>query len=270
MLNLNVLHLQYTVLLFYTHIIFSQLFIDDGTNLISLYTKNKAFYDTQFNTTPPLVYSVISICLPFRLFITAFNKQLSINKHAHCLTGTKITYVTFSQYYYIPFLENGYPFSYMTVSNVNAKNTAPIQSFSEHAPSFNYRISIDTKGSITPSSLNKLYITSLLTLLVTLSLQYLLNLTKLKLQLKHFYITGLSNLAHPYILSMIVDQNILTPIWHTFVHLWVLDTLLEHLTLLGLMDMLKFKTKTSVHIFVCFYKTLPRMGTSSPYVRFCT
>ena len=36
--------------------------------------------------------------------------------------------------------------------------TAPIHSFSEHAPSFNYRISMDTKGPITPSSQNKSYI----------------------------------------------------------------------------------------------------------------
>ena len=36
--------------------------------------------------------------------------------------------------------------------------TAPTQSFSEHAPSFNYRISMDTKGPINPPSLNKSYI----------------------------------------------------------------------------------------------------------------
>ena len=30
--------------------------------------------------------------------------------------------------------------------------TAPTQSFSEHAPSFNYRISMDTKGPINPPS----------------------------------------------------------------------------------------------------------------------
>ena len=33
--------------------------------------------------------------------------------------------------------------------------TAPTQSFSEHAPSFNYRISMDTKGPINPPSHNK-------------------------------------------------------------------------------------------------------------------
>ena len=36
--------------------------------------------------------------------------------------------------------------------------TAHTQSFSEHAPSFNYRISMDTKGPINPRSHNKSYI----------------------------------------------------------------------------------------------------------------
>ena len=72
--------------------IFSHFFIDHGTNLISSFTKkNKIMSDTQPNTTPSLFYSIIRICLPFRLFKTAFNKL-----HAHCHTGTKITYNTFS------------------------------------------------------------------------------------------------------------------------------------------------------------------------------
>ena len=59
---------------------------------------------------------------------------------------------------------------------------------------------------------NRTY-TSMLTFLVTdVVTVYLSNLTMLKLQLKHFSITGLSNLVHQYILSLIVDQNILTPI----------------------------------------------------------
>ena len=37
-------------------------------------------------------------------------------------------------------------------------HTAPTQSFSEHAPSFNYRISMDTIGPINPPSHNKSYI----------------------------------------------------------------------------------------------------------------
>ena len=36
--------------------------------------------------------------------------------------------------------------------------TAPTQSFAEHDPSFNYRISLDTKGPINPPSAFKLYI----------------------------------------------------------------------------------------------------------------
>ena len=36
--------------------------------------------------------------------------------------------------------------------------TAPTQLFSEHARFFNYRISMDTKGSINPPSQHKLYI----------------------------------------------------------------------------------------------------------------
>ena len=36
--------------------------------------------------------------------------------------------------------------------------TAPTQSFSEHALSLNYRISMDTKGPINPPSHNKSYI----------------------------------------------------------------------------------------------------------------
>ena len=46
-------------------------------------------------------------------------------------------------------------------------------------------------------------------LLVTFWLQYLLNLTLLKQQLKPFYITGLSNLVHLYTLLPIADHNIL-------------------------------------------------------------
>ena len=37
-------------------------------------------------------------------------------------------------------------------------HTAPTQSFSEHGPSFNYRISMDTKGPKNPPSHNKSHI----------------------------------------------------------------------------------------------------------------
>ena len=99
--------------------------------------------------------------------------------------------------------------------------------------------------------------TSLLTLFVISSLQYQANLKTLRQRLRQFYITGLSSLDLLYILSLIVDQNILPQIWHIFVHSCVFDTLLEHHSPLGPTDSLKFKIKTLVHIFICSHKTLP-------------
>ena len=77
---------------------FSQLFIDDSTNLISLYNKHPTTLNQ--SSIPDLVRATIRICLPFRLFKTVFNK---LHEHSH--TGIKITYNTFAQYYYIPFVE---------------------------------------------------------------------------------------------------------------------------------------------------------------------
>ena len=94
------------------------------------------------------------------MFKTAFNKL-----HEHSNTGMKITYKTFKQYYYIPFLEKWLSiFIHDCIECQRNKHfnmkiqTAPIQSFSKHAPSFNYRISMDTKGPINPPSHNKSYI----------------------------------------------------------------------------------------------------------------
>ena len=77
---------------------FSELFIDDSTNLISLYNKHPTTLNQTF--TPDFVRATIRICLPFRLFKTVFNK---LHEHSH--TDIKITYNTFAQYYYIPFVE---------------------------------------------------------------------------------------------------------------------------------------------------------------------
>ena len=77
---------------------FSQLLIDDSTNLITLYNKHPPTQNQ--SSTPDFVHATIRICLPFRLFKTVFNK---LHEHSH--TGIKITYDTFAQYYYIPFVE---------------------------------------------------------------------------------------------------------------------------------------------------------------------
>ena len=94
------------------------------------------------------------------MFKTVFYK---LHEHSH--TGIKITYNTFSQYYYIPFLEKWLSiFIHDCIECQRNKQfnqkiqTAPTQSFSEHAPSFNYRISMDTKGPLNPSTQNKSYI----------------------------------------------------------------------------------------------------------------
>ena len=93
------------------------------------------------------------------MFRTALNK---LHEHSH--TGIKITYNTFSQYYYIPYLEK-----WLSIlihdCNESQRNkhfnrkirTAPTKSFPEHAPSFNYSISMDTKGPINPPSQQKSY-----------------------------------------------------------------------------------------------------------------
>ena len=110
--------------------------------------------------TPDFLQSTIRVCLPFRMFKTVFNK---LHEHSH--TGIKITYNTFSQYYYIPFLEKWLSiFIHDCIECQRNKHfnmkiqTAPTQSFSEHAPSFNYRIAMDNKGPINPPSHNKSYI----------------------------------------------------------------------------------------------------------------
>ena len=127
-------------------------------NLISLYVTNPTVTNQSF--TPNFVQDTIRICLPFRMFKTVFNKH-----HEHSHTGMKITYNTFKQYYYIPFLEKWLSiFIHDCIECQRNKHfnmkiqTAPTQSFSEHAPSFNYRISMDTKGPINPPSHNKSYI----------------------------------------------------------------------------------------------------------------
>ena len=137
---------------------FSQLFIDDSTNLNSLYITNSIA--TKKSSISNLIHPTIRICLLFRLFETVFNK---LHEHSH--TGIKITYNAFSQYYYIPFLETWLSiFIHDCIECQRNKHfnqkiqTAPTQSFSEHAPSFNYRISMATKGPINPPSHNKSYI----------------------------------------------------------------------------------------------------------------
>ena len=143
------------------------------------------------------------------MFKTVFNK---LHEHSH--TGIKITYITLSQYYYIPFPEQWFPFSYMTVLNVNAINTSTSKSKLLLNNHFQNMLHLSTTAFqwtlkdllILLHTTNLIYM-SYLTLLVTLLLQYPSNLIMLKLQSKPFYTIGLLNLDHPFTLSLIVDQN---------------------------------------------------------------
>ena len=241
---------------------FAQLFIDDSTNLISLYTKHPTTLNQ--SATPDFVRATIRICLPFRLFKTVFNK---LHEHSH--TGIKITYNTVTQYYYIPFVEKWLSiFIHDCIECQRNKHfnikiqTAPTQSFSEHAPSFNYRNSMDTKGPNNPPSHNKSYIHVIIDAFSHFVVTVPSNQTTQRLLSKLFYTIGLLNLDHLYILSLIVDQNMLIKKWHTFVHLWEFVLLQEQLTLRGQMALSKYKTEILVHIYECSYMTHLKIGHS--------
>ena len=128
-------------------------------------------------------------------------------------------------------LKSGSPFSYMTRIECqrnehfnNEIQTAPTQSFSEHAPSFNYRVSLDTKRPINPPSHNKSYnhviIGAFSHFVVTVPIKANNAKTAIKTLLHHWII----KLDHPYTLLLIEDHNMSIKKWPTLVHLWVLDT----------------------------------------------
>ena len=146
---------------------------------------------------------------PFPNVQTVFNK---LYEHSH--TGFKFTYNTFSQYYYIPFLEKWFSiFIHDCIECQRNKHfkmkiqTAPTQSFSEHASSFDYRFSMDTKGPINPPSHNKFYIhvtnDAFSHFVVTVPIKSNNAKTAIKTRLH----IGLLNLDHSYTLLLIVDQN---------------------------------------------------------------
>ena len=88
---------------------FPQLGIEDSTNPNGLFTTNTNSPATNQTSSPNIIRDSIRICLPFQMFRTVFTKP-----HEHFHTGIKITYITFSQYYYVPYLEKWPSFSYMT------------------------------------------------------------------------------------------------------------------------------------------------------------
>ena len=116
---------------------------------------------------------------------------------------------------------------------------------------------MDTKGSITPSSQHKSYIHVIVDafchFVVVVPIESNTAKTAVEILLTHW----IDMFGPPvYLVTDRGLEYILTPIGNIFVHSWVFDTLLEHRTPLGLNDLLKFKTKILVHIFVCSHKTV--------------
>ena len=89
---------------------FSQLFIDDSTNLNSLYITSLTVINQ--SSTPDFVHATIRICLP----LTNFMNTPKLVSKLHIIQSPIIT--TFH------FLKNGCPFSYIFVLNVNVINTS--------------------------------------------------------------------------------------------------------------------------------------------------
>ena len=113
--------------------------------------------------------------------------------------------------------------------------TAPTQSFSDHAPSFNYCSSMDTKGPINPLSHNKscihVVIDDFRHFVVTVPIKA--NNAKAAIKtLSHHWICEFG--PPIYLVSDRGSEYVITK-WHTFLHLWELDTPLEQPILLGQM-----------------------------------
>ena len=123
--------------------LFHQIYLNHETKIIHTHYSN--IHDSNPNQND-------KICLPFKLFHAAFNKL-----HAHGHSGIKISIKAFNQFYFIPFLNK-----WMSIfihdciecqqnkHNNQKIQTATIQTFSEIASYFNFRISMDTKGPINP------------------------------------------------------------------------------------------------------------------------
>ena len=128
--------------------LFSQLYINHDTKIIHIDYPN--IHDSNPNQKD-------KICLPVKLFHAAFHKL-----HAHGHSGIKLSLKAFNQFYFLPYLNK-----WMSIfihdciecqqnKHINQKiQTAKIQTFSENASYFSYRISMDTKGPMnTPPKQN--------------------------------------------------------------------------------------------------------------------
>ena len=158
-------------------------------------------------------------------FHAAFNKL-----HAHGHSGIKISIKAFNQFYFIPYLQKWMSiFIHYCIECQQNKHTnrkiqyATIQTFSENASYFNYRISMDTKGPINPPAKQNSYIHVIVDAFIHFVVQYLLNKIMLKLLSTLYFTIGSPKLDLLYIWLQTVVQNTLTPNLQTFVPQWEID-----------------------------------------------
>ena len=145
--------------------------------------------------------------------------------------------------------------------------TAPTQSFSEHAPSFNYRISMDTKGPINPPSHNKSYIHVIID-------AFSLFVVKVPIKSNNAK-TATKTLLHHWIIKFGPPIYLVTDRGSEYVNkeraqLCTLIILLEQLTFLGQMSLSKYNTEILVHIYECSYMTHRKIGHSKSICTLCT
>ena len=127
---------------------------------IQYYTPYSRIFEEIFITTQPSI-NPTRICLPFKLFNAAFDKP-----HSHGHSGEKLSCKPFTQYYYIPHLALWFSiFIHDCIEcqtnkhfPIKPQNISPPLPFYENGTHFNYRISMDTKSPISPSSHNNSYI----------------------------------------------------------------------------------------------------------------
>ena len=139
---------------------FQHLYLDPSSHLIQYYTPNSRVFEEIFIKTQPSINQT-RICLPFKLFYAAFSKT-----HSHGHSGEKLSIKTFNQFYFIPHLPLWFSiFIHDCIEcqtnkhfPIKPQNISPPLPFYENATHFNYRISMDTKGPISPSSQNNSYI----------------------------------------------------------------------------------------------------------------
>ena len=239
----------------------SHFFKDDSTNLISLYT-----------TKPILLQEIIPVLqmscaiLSESVFLFECLEQSLINFMNTLIQVSKSLIIRSLNITIFHILKSGPLFSYMIALNVNAKQhfnmkiqNAPTQSFSEHAPSFSYRISIDTKGAINSPSHKKyclhVVIDAFSHFVVTVPFKTNNAKTTIKTLLHHWII----KFGPP--LYLVTDRGSIKK-WHTFVHLWELDVPLEQPILLGQMALSKYRSEILDLIYVCSFTTLLKIGHS--------